>query len=226
MKKTFRSYAIVWGICLALFNVIAFAVPNDFKAHFWIGYLFITVAFTGQLFCAHQTFKAENNQKLFYTIPLITISYIGLLAMLFFGGLAMAVPIIPEWVGVIFCAAILGFTAVAVISANVAAEEIEKIDHMIKAKTVFIKMLTADAQILMNSTHEEPMLNQTKKIYEAIRYSDPMSCDALAPIESQITLKFNAFAQAVQTNSADAETLGNDLLILINDRNTRCKYLK
>ena len=66
-----------------------------------------------------------------------------------------------------------------------------------------------------------------KKVYEAIRYSDPMSNEALSSVESQITIKFNEFSNAlIEDNKSLAETLGNELIILVNDRNKKCKILK
>ena len=81
MKKTFNYYSICWLISLAVFNVIAFVTPNEiagiskFTGAFWVGYIFITLAFIGQLGCAYNAFKAENLKKLFYNIPLISVSY-------------------------------------------------------------------------------------------------------------------------------------------------------
>ena len=78
MKKTFNYYSICWLISLAVFNVIAFVTPNEiagiskFTGAFWVGYIFITLAFIGQLGCAYNAFKAENLKKLFYNIPLIS----------------------------------------------------------------------------------------------------------------------------------------------------------
>lgn len=226
MQKNFKSYCGIWAICLLTFNAIAFIVPGEMKANFWVGYIFITIAFLGQLFCASKAFKAENAQKFFYNFPLISISFIGTLLMLIIGGFTMAVTAVPVWVGIILCLLVLAFTAIAVINASVISETVSQVDKKIKADTLFIKMLTADATTLLAKAQTKEATEIAKKVYEAIRYSDPVSNDALAPIESQITLKFNAFDQAIQTNSPHAETLGNDLLILINDRNTRCKYLK
>ena len=54
MKKSLKFYAIVWALCLAVFNVITFVTPNEiggvskFCGSFWGGYIFITVAFIGQ----------------------------------------------------------------------------------------------------------------------------------------------------------------------------------
>lgn len=65
-----------------------------------------------------------------------------------------------------------------------------------------------------------------KKVYEAVRCSDPMSNDALAGTESQITLKFAEFSDAVQSGSNDISKLADELTILLNDRNKKCKLLK
>lgn len=63
--------------------------------------------------------------------------------------------------------------------------------------------------------------------YEAIRYSDPMSNEALSSVESQIAIKFNEFSNAViEDNKPTAKAIGNELIILVNDRNTKCKLSK
>ena len=54
-----------------------------------------------------------------------------------------------------------------------------------------------------------------------------MSNDALACAESQITFKFNELQNAVAENDATkVQTISNELLILIKDRNNKCKLLK
>lgn len=226
MKKTFKSYIGVWAICLLTFNAISFIVPNEMKINFWIGYVFITLAFLGQLFCASIAFKAENVKKFFYNFPLISISFVGTVIMLIISGLTMAISAIPVWVGIIFSLIILAFTAIAIINALVASETVKDIDEKIKSKTLFIKMLTADATNLMMKTENAETKEITKKVYEAIRYSDPISNDALSSVESQITVRFKEFENAICENSEKATSIGKELIILIEDRNTKCKLLK
>lgn len=73
----------------------------------------------------------------------------------------------------------------------------------------------------------DEMKAETKKVYEAIRYSDPMSNNVLANIENQIQNEFNAFADAVKNNDIDlAKSSANELVILINDRNNKCRLIK
>ena len=232
MKKGIKFYAPCWAIALAAFNVIIFAVPitvnvNKFTPSFWIGYAFITLMFIAQLVCSIVFFKQDNNDKRFLNIPVISLSYTALIVSIIVGAVAMAVPFIPYWVGIVLDVLIVAFYAIAIISSKAAADTIENIDKKVKAQTFFIKSLTVDAESLLNQSKSDETKVIAKKVYEAIRYSDPMSNEALSPVESQITIKFNEFSNAVvEDNKPLAETLGNELIILVNDRNKKCKILK
>ena len=225
MKRTFRSYLAIWFLALAIFNLTAFLIPHTYDSNFFVGYIFITLAFLGQLLCAHITFKAENLQHLFYKIPLTSVSISGTIVMLVSGTLTMAVPGFPDWLGIILCFAVLGFTAMGVIGAGEADKAVEQIDQKIKADTFFIQMLSADAEGLM--TQASPDLQPAaKKVWEALRYSDPMSKPALTAAEAQINLKFAEFRTAVLAENEKAMALSQELLFLIEDRNRKCKILK
>lgn len=232
MNKKFKYYAIIWAILLAVFNVICFVTPGEaagmskFGGAFWVGYIFITIAFIGQLVCAYMAFKAENPKKLFYNLPLVTVSYTGLILTIVFGALCMAIPNLPNWVGIIVCLLVLAFNAIAVIKAKAASDVVENIDNKVKAQTLFIKSLTVDADSLLAHATTPAAKDACKKVFEAVRYSDPMSNDALAGVESQITLKFNEFSNAVTIGAENVSTLADELVVLIGDRNKKCKLLK
>ena len=233
MKKSFKIYSLIWAICLAVFNVITFVTPNEigdvskFSGSFWVGYIFITIAFLGQLACAFVAFKAENLKKFFYNIPLFSISYGGLVTMLVVGSIFMAIPALPEWVAIIVCVIILAFNAIAIIKAAVAADIVSGIDEKIKAQTFFIKSLSVDAQSLMTSAKSDELRAQAKKVYEAIRYSDPMANAALSDLDTQIEKQFNAFSDAVKADDAElSKETANALVEMVERRNQKCKLLK
>lgn len=233
MKKYFKYYGICWAIVLVVFNVITFVVTNEtvvlssVGSSFWVGYAFITIVFIGNLICSLLFFKEENKGKVFLNIPIINLAYSSLIVSLIVGAVAMAVPQIPYWIGVIVDVFVLAFYAIAIVKASAAVDIVHDIEQKVKVQTFFIKVLTVDADSLMARAKSDDMKAETKKVYEAIRYSDPMSNDALASIENQIQNEFNAFADAVKNNDIDlAKSSSNELVILINDRNKKCKLLK
>ncbi len=234
MKKSFGIYTVGWLAALAMFNIITFVPPADFgggdrfDSAFWISYVFITVAFIGQLACAYFIFNAKKLESTFYNLPLYKISVGGLVAMTIVGGIFMAVDVLPEWLAVIVCFGIIIYNVIAVSKVVMASSAVTDIDKKVKVKTFFVKMLTADAEVLMKNNASNPEFSAlTQKVYEAIRYSDPMSDDALESVESRITAHFNTFSQAVaEGNLASATNLADRLQNLINERNTKCKILK
>ncbi len=233
MKKGFKSYLICWAILLALFNLICFVTPaewygfNKFGGAFWAGYVVITLAFFGQLACAYKAFQAENQKRFFYNLPLITVSYTGLILTLVLGGLCMAIPDVPNWLGAILGAVVLAFTVVAVIKASAAADIVESVDKKVTEKTAFLRVATADAEVILASAKSEETKAECRKVYEALRYSDPMSNEALSVTEAKITVKLDELKAAAAADDAEkTKTAAEDLMLLIKERNTKCKALK
>lgn len=233
MKKGFKYYLSIWVILLAVFNVAVFVSPGEaggyskFGGAFWVGYIFITLSFIGQLICAYFAFKVDSLQKFFYNVPLIRISRTGLVLTAILGTLCMAIPNLPNWIGVILCLAVLAFTAISVIKATAAGDIVSGIDEKIESKTSFIKLLTADAEALMSAAKTPELKAEVKKVYEAIRYSDPMSNAALEEINEQIQNQLLVFEDAVKSEDSElASSSSEELIVLMNKRNKKCKLLK
>lgn len=192
-----------------------------------MGYIFITLAFIGQLICAFLAFRSENRQKLFYSLPLISVSYIGLIVTLIAGTLCMAIPNLPKWIGILVCLLILAFTAIAIVKAAAAATIVSEIDQRIATKTAFVKTLSTDAEHLMNTAKSAELNAVSKKVYEAVRYSDPMSNAALVEVEDKIQYSFSGFENAIDAEDSElAASIADELLSLIDTRNKKCRLLK
>ena len=230
MNRNFKYYIAAWAVLAVTFNVIAFATPavagaSKFDRAFWSGYVLIMLALIGQLVCAYFAFKAKSKEQIFLRLSLVTVSYSALILSFVVGAACMLIPNLPNWVGIILCALILGFTAVSVIKANAAVELVRETDTRVKEKTAFIRMMTVEADNLMARAQNGEAKAMCKKVYEALRYSDPMSCNALSGTEAEISEKFSAFAAAVK-NGENASELADELLALIGDRNRMCKVMK
>lgn len=232
MKKRFGIYVLIWAVLLALFNVIAFVSPGwiwfeKYGASFWVGYAFITVTFFGQLACAWFALREERASKLFYKVSLIATSYTGLIVTFVVGGLCMLISPLPYWVGAIVCSVVFAANVVAIVKAAVAVDEVQKIDDKVKVRTGFIRKLTLDAEALVANAKDAAVKAECKKVYEVIRYSDPMSDSELADIENKIAEKFAKFADAVKSDSTKVVCeLSAELFVLVSERNNECKLLK
>lgn len=226
MKNGKKYFVIVWAIIFAIFNLATFLIPHFYNLTFWICYAFTVLAFLGELACGITVFGKEKADGVFLGVPVLHISYIGTVAMLIVSVVFTAIKM-PAFISAIVCFLILAFTALAVIKATVAAEMVQNLGQKVKEKTLFVKMLTVDADSVMSRAKSDAVKAEAKRVYEAIRYSDPMSSEALSGVESQITLKFDSFAQSVDEDDYElAKANADELLILINDRNKKCKMLK
>ena len=233
MKNKFLLYFIGWLAVIALFNLIVFITPNQidgvskFSTLFWVAYGFITVEFIIQLVCSAFVFRAKSSQNAFYSIPIYSVSYISLGIMLVVGALCMAVIAIPDWVGIIACSVVLVIHILAIVATQLLRGTLSATDQRIKQDTMFIKMMSVEAQSLMSACKAGEMAKCTNAVYEAFRYSDPMSSAPLKQLEDNIMSKFNTFSMSV--NAGDvmaADTCSKELIALINERNMKCRMYK
>lgn len=234
MKRNFKFYFILWLILLAAFNagiflvrpVIPGYVLND-GAGFWTAWAFIMAAFAGNLICAYFAFKTQNLKKLFYNLPLVTVSYAGLIVMAVLGGALMLIPGCPAWIAAVVCLIAAAVTAAAVVRADWAGKAADAVDEKAKAQTQLIKLLTVNAETLLAKAKTPDEKAAAKKVYEALRYSDPVSSEALSAEEAKIAAKIEELSAAV--NNADEETAGataDETVLLIKERNNKCRLLK
>lgn len=234
MKKNFKFYALMWAVLLAVWCAVVFLVrpilPGyviNYDARFWIAFVFIVLAFIGNLVCAHLAFKAENSKKMFLNLPLITVSWSALITMLVVGSVLMLIPNCPAWITAVVCIIILAFNAIAVIKAGWAADAVSKVDERVAAQTSFIKSLIVDTESILSRAKSDAVKAECKKVHEAVRYSDPMSNDALSVIEAKITVKVDEFSSAVGADDAEkAKEIAGEIIVLVADRNKKCKAVK
>lgn len=233
MKSKFKYYVLVWMVLVAMYNVIVFITPNKvaglskFDGSFWVGYIFIMLCFVIQIGVSWFAVKDDNTTRLFYNIPFITVSYVLLIVMMIAGTICMIIPKFPKWLGIIICLLVLAFEIIALIQTQVVADSVSEIDRDIKEKTFYIKGLTVHVESLLARAATSESSSDIRAVYDAMRYSDPMSVSALEPIETQIALKVNELTTNFESaNADDVKRMCKEIIILINDRNNRCKLLK
>ncbi|MBP5261118.1 MAG: hypothetical protein J6Z43_03205 [Clostridiales bacterium] len=230
MSKITKNYAIVWAVLLALFNLIVFVSPGwagaeKYSGAFWTAYAITTVVFILHLVFTLFAFKdtGGSKQKLFLNVPIIWISYVGLIVTIIAGSLCMLNSFLPTWAAAIVMGIMLAVFLVSVVKAKIAIDAVEEVGAKVQASTSFIKELRTDAESLAGRASPASR-DICTKISDAIRYSDPVSNELSASVESDLRVKFDEFAAVVKGgDDSKVEALGNELLDLIDERNKKCK---
>ena len=234
MKKNFKNFSIIWVVGLVFFNAITFLIPNEVfgvtrfdKATFWVAYVFITISFIAELITAYKFIKDDSKEKMFLNIPLLKTGYLAFIVSIIVGFVFMALPVLPAWLGAIVCLGVACYFIIACVKASTAINAVTEIDVKIKTQTAFIRMAIVDAENIMARATTAEIKAETKKVYEALRYSDPMSNDLLNDVEQEIGNLLKEFKKAVTGSDNDnAIKIASELLLLIKERNSKCKALK
>ena len=221
MKKKLMAYAVL-AIAFALFNVIAFAVPTEKTATFWIAYAFSVVAFALQIGVWKIAFKgADTLNSKFLGIPLISVGARYLAVQVVAFAVFMAFPVLPTWIPIVVCFVILGISVICLIGTETGREEINRVEEKVEKKVFYIKSLQVDVELLAESESDPVIKAELLKLADKIHFSDPMSSDALTEVEETITNKIEELKTA-ENKLAIISAAG----ALVAERNKKAKILK
>lgn len=221
MKKKGLAYAVL-VIAFALFNVIAFFIPTEKTATFWIAYAFSAIAFLLQIVIWKLAFKGTDTIKSkFLGIPLLSVGFRYLAIQVIAFAVFMIFPTLPTWIPVVVCSVILGGSAICLIGTETGREEINRVEEKVKSKVFYIKSLQVDVEMLAETESDPTTKAELTKLAEKIRFSDPMSSDALAEIETEIVNKIKEIKTSNDKLAIIAVTSA-----LVEERNKKAKILK
>ena len=234
MNKAVKTYGIFWAILTAGFNAIVFVSPgwvgaDKYTGAFWTGYIFTMIAMIVHLLVTIWVLKDsdESAKKLFYNIPVICLSYTFMIVSIIAGALCMLNSNMSVWIGVVVAVVLTIFYSGAIIKTRLATDAIQAVDAKVQTQTSFIRDLTAQAAGLKAYAKTPEAKEICEKVYDALRYSDPVSSDGVQFMDGDIKKSLEQFASSIKS-ARDDEALKNgiSLVELIAQRNEKCKYSK
>lgn len=222
MTKNANRGLIVLAIVLAVFSLIAFAVPFAHTAVFWIAYGFGVFAILFQLYIFKTTFAGNCDAKSrFYGFPIARLGIYYLVAQLILSVIEMALAgLIPAWPVIIVNVLALAFALIGCITAETMRDEIVQQDHKLKKNVLTMRELQSLAASMMGQCSDEEMKNAVKKIADELRFSDPVSSDATAELEAEMRSQLADIQQAVVEGDAEgAKVLCRKMMGNLAERN-------
>lgn len=234
MKKGFKYYLVVWLCVVSLFNMICFVTPetimgqDKFANGFWPGYVFITVSFILHLLFAAYILREGGKSRQTVRIPLIMISVAEMIVLLLIGSLCMLLPGIAAWVKIILCYVILIISVLVLLLVKAAGEHTSLSNDVLNRKTSVCREMTARVERLKTGAGKESFGLEIGKVYEALRYSDPVSNSKTAAVEEKIQAIIEKLENMDidQKNGDEAKGMVRELLQLVQERSSICKESK
>ena len=221
MKNKNLGYAVL-GILFVLLSVSVFVIPIEKTSTFWIAYAFTAIAFVAQIAIWKIALGKEDTLKIkFLGLPVVHIGIVYLIIQIIALAVFTAVPTLPNWSAIVACAVILGISAVCMIAGEAGRNEIERVEAKVQKKVSFLKELQADVELLADAESNTEVKTAIQQLAEKIRFSDPMSNDALAEIEGAIIEKVTELKTA-----SDKMAVIQELNSLLAERNKKAKILK
>lgn len=224
--------AVSQGIKVIEFPDSVISIEGTYKTARYDSYLFVAagIMIVGYIFSLISTliaFKKEQNiTATFFGIPA---SYSGIATYILLIILSILELILKFNISIscVIAVIIIVVSLIKLIMICFAADTIKDVDQKVKVQTLFIKSLTDDIQNLKLSAKSDIVKEECNRVYESIRYSDPMSTNKLADVESQIQNEFYALSDAVKNDDIDLVKNSADRIVtLIHVRNSKCKALK
>ena len=217
MKKGFMKYSILWLIALGIFNAVAFLLPNEHDAAFWIGYGAVSLAFVLQLISTALFFKKDLLQKRIGGYPVPVFCIMSLITHLLAGIVCAMKPLLISF---IVCYLVVIMQYLANIFVMIGARKGV-------AATGFIADLKKNTAALSQKTDNAEIKVLAEEIAEAAASADPFSDVALAGVENKILAKLAEFTAAAESSDTEnAKAHAKQLLTYIKERNAKCRILK
>lgn len=231
LSKKFKLMTAIGVIAFIAYNVVFFVLCGftDHTAVFWTSWAFMLVAFAG-LACSAMTL-GKNGLLLrdwLFGYPIIKHSVIYIVVefilstvlIIFEYDIELIWAFTPQFI-------LLAVYLMLLLSGFLAKATIEEVNTKVGDKTRFIKLLRVDSERLVQKCDDPTLKEACRKFSEAVRYSDPMSNEALFELEKELVLTVSNCSKAIsEKNYAEAGLLCQRASDLLDERNMKCKALK
>ena len=225
MKKSL----IYLGIAIGVFTLIACAMLANFNAMFVVAYLFGVLALATGWYTLRLTFKKGKDAKSqFYGFPILRIGAIyviiqfaaSILSMIFAKHLPVGI-MLPAFF-VLFC-----FAAGGLLATSATRDEIHRQDTELKKKVSKMRELQSMSRTMLQNCEDAELKKELEKLADALRYSDPVSSNALENVEKELTICINELQRAIlEDDKSGAIGLCKRAVAILAERNRLCKLNK
>ncbi|MCQ2422998.1 MAG: hypothetical protein MJ064_08460 [Lachnospiraceae bacterium] len=231
MKRNSVRGAIILVILIIVFSVVAFAVPFAKNTTFWCSYVFGIIAIMLQMYVFHVSFHNSNARSRFYGFPIARIGVLYLVAQISVSLCGMVITTliarVPEWLFIVTNIIILAVFIIGCITVEVVRDEIVKQDATLKKSITTMRDMHAVITACVTQCDDEPAKRLLENLAEELRYSDPVTCEASADLEQNMSeIAKNIQKAVLESKVEDIGDFCKKMKGLLAERNRVCKVSK
>lgn len=229
MSKNKVRMIIAIAVPVVLYHLLVFLIPFSKTTVFWISYVFTLASMAIMVASFNIAFrKGDDIKSKFYGFPIARIGFFyGVIQMaISLGAMALGI-LIPWWVILLVYAILMGGALLGLVGADIVRDEIEEQDARLKKAVSAMRTIQSKVNQLPAQCEDETVAAALKRFVEDVRYSDPVSNEALAEIEAKLSEVVDQLQQAVASDNAELILqLCKKATAVLMERNRLCKLNK
>lgn len=225
MKKDTLRAAIVTAVILIGYNFAVFMIPCLKTPTFWVSWGFTLLAFVIAGIAIYiSMMKRPDAKSRFYGFPVARIAFIYLVVQIAVGGICMALGnIIPWWAATVLDAIGMGLAVIGLVSTEAVVSQIHVQDAKLKKDVSLMRSLQSKVNQIAAQSDDVAI----KALADEFRYSDPVSSEALADVERDLSAAVDELQAAFVDGDHNAMAqLLRKASALLAERNRLCKLNK
>ena len=229
-KKQLRGILAV-AVVLIVYHILAFLIPFEHEAVFWVGYIFGLIAILVQIVVLLLAFHGtESARSKFYGLPIARVGILYFAAQMIVSFAAMALAFIwgfPTWPVILVSAVLLCLAVLGVIATDATRDEIERQDVVLKANVRSMRSLQSLGRSLVGQCEDKALAANLQKLSDDLQYSDPVTSPATEESEAELASLLDELQRALMENdAAGTDGLCRQARTVLAERNRICKLNK
>lgn len=212
LKITVGKRAIVTSlillVILAAYNILYFVIPFNrtlSQTSYWITYGCTTfvVLFMGVL--VFNGIGDKNKKSRVFGLPILYLGFMAIIIQLIFDIIVMVIGNWLEfksWITIVFETLFLSVFFISLIVGTAYKDTIKKIDKL-STKENFIRDLRVDLEVLSSGVENDLLKEPLNKLFEKVKYTDPVSSKNVFDIEDEILNKIITLRAEIQDNQIE-----------------------
>lgn len=231
MTKRTKQALVILAVILVVFSIVVFVIPFHKGVTFCVAYIAEIIAIAAQIPIFKIAYDNANDMKSrVLGFPIFRVGYIYLgiqtvvsVILFVLGGIFEK---LPAWIALVLCIVIFALALIGSIAADIAREEVEKIEFTTEKQTSVIKQFRTESALLPTLATNPKLKKELEQLADQFQYSDPVSSLELEIIESEIAQDLTELHSAVESGDDSVEQKIFALEKKLEERNLMCRQSK